>query len=322
MMRTAILDLPKQFAFSPVVTGGRLRKYPRAAVIGMGGSRLPSEIALAWKPELPLSIWNDYGLPPLPPSSAQKTLFVAASYSGNTEEVLDVFAAAQEKKYPLAAVAVGGKLIALAKERGVPYVQIPDTGIQPRSALGFMLRAILSLMGKSKALRSLDHLKDDLAPATWEREGRHLAETLRGRVPIFYASRRNSALAANWKIIFNETGKIPAFWNVLPEMNHNEMTGFDIKPPVKTLSDRFFIVLLEDADDHPRIQLRMKTLDKLLRNRGLPATSVRVGGATREEVIFSSIILASWTALATAENYGLEPEQVPMVEEFKQLITQ
>ncbi|MBI3115000.1 MAG: hypothetical protein HYZ09_00725 [Candidatus Kerfeldbacteria bacterium] len=320
MMQDAIKGFAKQFAFTPVVANGPVPRKPHTIVLGMGGSHLAADILAAWQPERSLTIHSDYGLPPLPPSVLKDSLVIASSYSGNTEEVLDGFAKAQQQGLAVAALAVGGKLLELANQNNVPYVQLPDTGIQPRSALGFSLLALLKLMGNEEGLQEAAKLSQTLKPEKLEPEGRALAEQFRGKVPVIYASTPNRAIAYNWKIKLNETGKIPAFMNVIPELNHNEMNGFDARDASRELSRQFAFIFLRDRNDHSRNQKRFEVVRQQYENRGFPVTILELKGKTPLEKIFRSLLVADWFAVHTAESYGLESEQVPMIEEFKQLI--
>ncbi len=320
-MKDAILNFPKQFAFEPVIgNGGAWRVPERVIACGMGGSALAADLLTAAKPEVALVVHRDYGLPAFPDAELKRHAVVAVSYSGNTEETLSSAEEAIRRGLPLAAVGVGGKLLALARERGLPHVAIPDTGIQPRSATGFLVRALLKLMGDAEGLRQTTELASALDPKAFMRQGEELAHDIRGAIPIIYASARNAPIARHWKIKFNETGKIPAFWNVLPELNHNEMTAFDGGGKTGKLGEQFSFILLHDSADHPRIGKRMAVLKKLLEDRKLPAHAVQLAGKNSFEKMFSSFLLADWAALYTAEAYGADPEHVPMVEEFKKLI--
>jgi glucose/mannose-6-phosphate isomerase len=317
-MRSAILNFAKQFSFEPKVENAKaLGAYDHFIVAGMGGSHLAADLLLMQRPELALKVHADYGLPARMNKDA---LVIASSYSGNTEETLDAYASARKRGLAVAAIAVGGKLLELAKKDGVPYVMLPDTGIQPRSALGFSLIALLAIIGDKKSLRAVGALAKTLDPSEYEPAGKELAAKLRGRVPVIYASSRNAALAYNWKIKFNETGKIPAFLNVLPELNHNEMTGFDVTGGNRGLAKSFHFLFLADDADHPRVQKRMEVLQTLYEDRGLPVERIDITDADPWHGAFASLLLADWTALALADAYGLESEQVPMVEEFKKRI--
>lgn len=319
MMTDAILSFPAQFTFDPVVAQPRHSKHDRFFYIGMGGSHLAADLALRWNPSLPLEVRSDYGLAE-GVALAKRPLVIAGSYSGNTEETIDGYKQARKRKIPVAVIASGGKLIELAKKDRVPFILLPNTGIQPRMALGFALRALLKLIGDEKGLRESTKLAETLKPLTYKKTGEAMAKTLHGKIPVVYASARNLSIAYNWKIKFNETGKIPAFYNILPELNHNEMNGFDVKKSTKKLSSTFHFIILTDKDDHPRVQKRMAILERLYLERGLKMETISISGKTVFEKIFGSLLTADWTAVALAGHYGLESEQVPMVEEFKRLL--
>jgi glucose/mannose-6-phosphate isomerase len=311
----------KQFEFEPVIeNAGKLKKFTKFVVAGMGGSHLAADIIRAWHPEVDIIVWSNYGLPPIAEKELKERLIILSSYSGSTEETIDAFTAAKAKKFSFAVVAAKGKLISLADKAKVPYVRIPDLHLQPRMATGLSLKAMLALMGEKNMLAEAKLLSTQLHPSREELRGKELARRIHGSVPIVYASTRNGALAMNWKIKFNETGKIPAFTNVVPELNHNEMTGFDVKTKTIPLSRNFHFIFLKDAGDDRRIIKRMNVLEKLYRDRGFKTEIVLLQGKTEIGKIFNALNLADWTAYYTAKMYGVEPEQVPMVEEFKKLI--
>ncbi len=318
-MEEAIRKFNTQFGWVPeVVNASELPKKSKFVVGGMGGSHLSAGLLVSSEPEIDIHIHRDYGVPTL--SDAKERFWIASSYSGNTEETIDFAKQALEKGYAVATISVGGKLLTFAQMNGLPHVVIPDTKIQPRSALGFGMKALRKLIGDEKLMLELSELSTILSPEGLEVKGRELARALRDSVPIIYASTRNSAVAYNWKIKMNETGKLPAFYNCLPELNHNEMTGFDAIETTEGLSRKFHFIFLTDNADHPKIQKRMSVTKKLYEERGFSVTEVPLDGKQALERIFNSLLIADWTALHLSKIYGTEAEQVPMVEEFKRLI--
>lgn len=321
MMKTAIINFPKQFTFQPkIANGAKLKKYKKFAAMGMGGSLHSVDIIKAWKPELDIISHRDYGLPAMPNADFSGRLFIVCSYSGNTEETLDGFEAALRLKLPVAVISKGGKLLEAARRRRIPYVQIPDTHIQPRCSLGFLSRAFMKLMGLEDGIEENAKLATLLDVEKSRKKGLALSKRLKNYVPVLYASRVNFPVVYNWKIKLNETGKIPAFYNVFPELNHNEINGFDVQKSTKDLCQSFYFIFFKDSGDHPRVQKRMDITKKIYESRGLPVEVLKLEGKNKLHKIFNSLVLADWTAYYTAENYGLESEQVPMVEEFKALI--
>jgi glucose/mannose-6-phosphate isomerase len=321
MIADDIKNYAKQFQYEPKVeNAAKLKKTKKFIVCGMGGSHLAADILQAWHPELDIIIWSSYGLPLLPEKELKDRLIIVSSYSGGTEETIDAFMTAQKKRLSVAVIATGKKLISLAEKYKVPYVQLPDFHSQPRMATGLSLMGTLALMGEKAWLAEAKTLGTQLSPAREEHRGKDLAKRLHDSVPIIYASDRNRAIAYNWKIKFNETGKIPAFMNVVPELNHNEMTGFDAKGRTTPLSRHFHFVFLKDGGDGPRIMKRLSVLEKLYKDRGFKVEIVLLQGKTELHKIFNALTLADWTAYHTGLLYGVDPELVPMVEEFKQSI--
>ncbi len=320
-MQEAIENFSTQLSYEPEIKNPKkLKKAENIIVCGMGGSHLAADLLKIALPTHSIFVHHDYGLPELPKKILDKSLVIMSSYSGNTEETISSLEEAKKRKLPIAIITVGGALLEFAIKHDIAYVEMPNTGIQPRSALGFSMKAILALIGQIKLNAEIKKLSESFLPKHFEHLGKALAEKLEGFVPVIYASFKNAALAYVWKIKFNETGKIPAFYNIFSELNHNEMTGFDIKEKTKSLSSKFHFLLIEDPCDDIRIQKRMRILKKLYEERSLPVSILRLSGERPIEKIFSSIILADWASFYTAKQYGADPEQVPMVEEFKKLV--
>lgn len=320
MMSEAIKNFPQQFSFAPVVeNAGALRPFTRVLICGMGGSHLAADLLPILTPGRRETVYSDYGLPELGEDDKAETILILSSYSGNTEEVIEAAHQAKTLGLNAAVIAVGGTLLQLAKDNNWPFVALPNTGVQPRSALGLATIGLLALLNETAALSEVQSFAN-FDGAHLQAQGQALAARLAGFVPVIYASHRNQALAYNWKIKFNETGKIPAFYNVIPELNHNEMNGYDYNAQTRALSERFRFIFLRDAADHPMNQKRFEVLAQLYADRGLPVEVIEITGATPTEKVFSNLLLADWTALGIAEQNGAEPEAVPMVEEFKHLI--
>ncbi len=320
-MEDAIKNLASQFSFSPTIENESKLKATNSFVLcGMGGSHLASGILKIINPQIDMYVHRDYGLPALSEKRFKNSLFIASSYSGNTEEVLDFADKALAGGYNLAVIATGGALVEFAKKNDLPHIVLPQTGVQPRSALGLSLISLVKLIGDEETLGELVNFGSKLKPEDFVESGKMLAEKLNGKVPVVYSSRANLAISYNWKIKFNETAKIPAFYNTFPELNHNEMTGFDVVDGTRGLSSNFHFIFIEDQNDSPKIMHRMETLANLLRSRGFEVEIISLSGNSSFEKIFNSLILADWTALALSKMYGTEPEKVPMVEEFKKLI--
>ncbi|MCL5016465.1 MAG: hypothetical protein M1312_02560 [Patescibacteria group bacterium] len=319
-MKDEILNFPRQFSYKPEIhNSGKFKMRREFIVAGMGGSHLAADLLKMWSPEISLIVHSDYNLPSLPKEKLRKTLTIANSYSGNTEETISAFESARKLNLPLIAIATGGKLLGLARKHKTPYIEIPKTNKEPRTAIGTSFVSLLKATGNNARLREARELSSMLEPKTAYAEAKGLVRKISERSLIIYSSERNHALAYIWKISMNETGKIPAFTNVFPELNHNEMNSFSRK--IKSAKNSpFYFLVLKSEDDPPRIQKRMSVLENLLQNRNRPVKEINFGHGSNLKDVFQNVMLAMWTSYFTAEEEGVNPDRVAMVEEFKRLL--
>ena len=150
MMDQSIKNFPKQFLFNPEIQNTeKLARARRFVVLGMGGSSLAAEILKMARPDIDIILHRDYDLPEI---DFKDALVIVSSFSGNTEETISGFEQARRENLPVAVISVGGKLIDSARESGIPFIQLPNDGIQPRMGLGYQIRALFKLIGLEKEL--------------------------------------------------------------------------------------------------------------------------------------------------------------------------
>lgn len=315
-----IREFPKQFLESwkivddhPDLESLARAKFRRIYFAGMGGSSLPADLLNdIYEGTLRIDVLRDYGLPA---SAGPEDLLIAASFSGNTEETLTTLEEGLKRGVPSIAICNGGQLEKNAKEVGVPWIHIPDC-IQPRCALGNFYATMLGLLFKmgriespESELKRLEFFLEGFQDAA-ETRGKKLAAALKDRVPIVYGPSRFQGVCRIWKIKFNENAKIQSFYNVLPELNHNEMVGYTrllMKPALIFLESRFM---------HPRIERRMEVMKELLGGE-MPVLRVPAAGDTPLQEMFASLLIADYASYYLAAEYGVDPGPVAMVESFK-----
>jgi len=320
MLIDILRDFPKQFSWEPKIENEKnLRQKDNFIVAGMGGSHLSAGIIKSLLPEIDIYVHSDYGLPNM--ANPDNALVIASSYSGNTEETIGALDTAMKNNISCAVVASGGKLIEIAKENNLPYVKMPDIKSQPRFALGYSFVSILKMMGENSLLNQAGMLAEKLNSKKAEEKGAELSKKLQNKIPVIYSSAKYGPAAYIWKIKFNETSKIPAFFNVFPELNHNEMTGFDTKEKTFQLMEKFHFIFLKDQDDNPHALRRMEATRNLLEKQELKVEVLTLEGESPMRKVFDSLMVADWASYYLAEFYGNDPERVPIVEEFKKIIS-
>lgn len=290
------------------------RRFRNIYYSAMGGSSFPADLVNDFLfPQRILTLVRDYRLPAV---CGKEDLVFSASFSGNTEETLAVFQQAVRKKMSVVALANGGGLKELAASSGEAlFLQIPDC-LQPRLAAGYFFSCILGALYKlgyiESKLKELEALTDFLCrrQSDFETLGEKIAKDLVGFVPMIYGPGHMEASCRVWKIKFNENVKIHSFYNIFPEINHNEMIAYSnliLNPAIIYLISRF---------SHERVKKRMAVMKKILLPR-VPVIEIPLSGTAPLEEIFESLAVSDYTSYYLAKIYGNDPEKVEMIEDFK-----
>lgn len=292
---------------------------------GMGGSALAGLLSETWPGyKIPFALSRDYDIPPY---VSDKTLFIAASYSGNTEETISALAQAEAKGAFIVVIASGGRLAEIAKEKGYIFAEIPKAE-QPRYAVLYNLKAVLQIMDHcgvftdGDALKELDGIEDFLhkASAIWQPDvktadnpAKQLAQELMGKSVVVYSGPKLFPAAYKWKISVNENAKQVAWTNQLPEFNHNEFLGWSKQPVEKP----YAIVDLRSHLEHPRTQKRFEVTERLLSGMRPAPHIVQIEGQNLAEQLLWTVVFGDFVTLYLGLLNGLNPAPVELVEKFK-----
>lgn len=301
-------------------------KFDNIIINGMGGSALPAELLSETFSQYtengiqyPVYINRDYSSSKYIKDSS---IIFAISYSGNTEETLSAYETAISENRVVIAMAAGGALIERARELEQPYVVIPNPNpdFQPRYATLYILKAIIETLIQFGVLTDtvrdkIVDLVNQVKPQDFESKGESLANIIKGKTPVVYATCEYKLAAHLWKIKINENAKTPCFWNYVPELNHNEMVGFT-NPQAN-----FQFILLQNEVETSRNIKRFNKLKQLFESRGLSIIDVIVPDfGNKLANLVAMTLIGDWTAYYLALSYGIDPTPVDMVEEFKLLM--
>jgi glucose/mannose-6-phosphate isomerase len=303
------------------------RHIDNIVLAGMGGSALAVQMLKVWlKPELniPLEIVRSYTLPNY---VNRHTLVIASSYSGNTEETLSCLDQAMSLGSQIGIISSGGQLIDIAMRNKIAHVPLPIK-LPARMSLIYQLRALISLLSNfgvvdkskmSEISSTFDWLHEESlkwAPnvPTHNNYAKKLAMQAVGKTAIFYGGELTASLAYKWKISWNENAKNIAFWNELPEFNHNEFIGWTSHPIEKPFAVFDIISDLEN----PQILKRFKVSDKLLSGKRPKSIEINLAGDSLIKQLLWGSILADFTSIYLAILNNVNPTPVPLIEKLKQ----
>jgi glucose/mannose-6-phosphate isomerase len=298
-------------------------------VTGMGGSAIGGALARAALSDhatRPIFVTRAYGLPPW---TTPDTMVLCASYSGDTEETLACYESAGALGARRTVATTGGRLAEMAHADGVPVIPLPG-GFQPRAAVAYMTVAALevaALCGAGPRLTSeidvaashTEQLVAEWGPEAAEDSlAKDIARGLHGTTPVIAGAGLTSPIAYRWKTQINENSKQPAFWNELPELDHNEIAGWEGAQD----AGRFSAVFLDDSDAHPRVKERMDLTEQAIAANAVASFRLETRGETTIERVISLVLLGDLVSLYLATLRGVDPGPVKAIDALKAALEQ
>ena len=311
---------------SSLVLQNDFSQVDKVVVAGMGGSAIGGDVTAALIQEeltVPFIISRGYQLPNW---VDDHTLVICSSYSGDTEETLSALNDAQIRNALICSITTGGALVEKCLSSGFDVIKIPG-GLQPRAALAFSFVPMLYLLEKIGriSLKSISWLKKtaDLLKGVREQYSVDkesnpawtLAQKIKYRLPIIYTDAdKLNAVAVRLKGQFCENGKMLAYNNYLPEMNHNEIVGWENN---NDLFGQYFVLWLQDKDDHHRVKIRQKATQRILKQSGVEQQVIKMGEKSFPERFLHMIHYGDWLSYWCALAHGSDPGPVEKIAQIK-----
>jgi glucose/mannose-6-phosphate isomerase len=332
-MLQRLLDFPQQCRCAlRIATEAEIifeqRDFRNVVFAGLGGSAIGADLVrsyLYFESKLPIVVAREYELPAY---VDRQTLVFVSSYSGNTEETLSAYAQAKEKTAYIIAVSSGGKLKEYALKDKITFIEVPK-GIPPRAALGYSSIVLLGLLAKLGLIKNIDasfaemagvleELRDkNLKPTIAQKDNvsKYIAAKLFNKLTFIYSSSVHfDAVATRFRGQLSENSKALALTHVFPEMNHNEIVGWE--NPQKLFKD-FVVIMLRDKFMHPRVAMRMDITKEVIKKEGVNVLEIWSRGQDLLARMFSLIYIGDFISFYLAILYGIDPTPVEKVNYLK-----
>jgi len=318
-------QLATDFVYTPAFTAGTITNVVYGA---MGGSALAALLIPTWPSlQLPFEVVRNYDIPAY---VGPETLFIACSYSGNTEETIEALQQAAAAGAQIAVITGGGKLADIARDQGYPLCILPKVQ-QPRFAVFYNFKALVQLLAQA-GLCALDAAEfeavqdflrteaEQLLPtvATRQNLAKQIALECMGKSVVMYAGPKLAPTAYKWKIGFNESAKQVAWWDQYPEFNHNEFIGWSKQPEQKP----YTVIDLRSTLEHPRVQKRFEVTERLLSGMRPSPLVVNVHGETMLQQLLWTVMLGDFVSVYTGLLNNVDPTPVELVEKFKKVLAE
>jgi glucose/mannose-6-phosphate isomerase len=313
-------QLPKDYA-----------NIDKVVVLGMGGSVIGDDLVrslLSSKKKPIIFVNRDYDLPAF---VDDRTLVIASSYSGSTEETLSAFSQALQKKCKKLVMTTGGRLKELAEDAGVPVFLI-DYVAQPRAAIGYGFMSLIAFLQKlgliedKKAeveamIQDLEKLLAELKEtvSTGSNQAKQLASKLHGKIAVIYGAGIVSEVAHRWKTQINENSKAWAFYETFSELNHNAVVGYQFP---QELASRIYVVMLRCPSLHPRILIRYQITGELLEQSGISHQTIDSQGKSELSQTMGLVYLGDWVSYYLAMLNEIDPTPIKAIDYLKKRLTE
>jgi glucose/mannose-6-phosphate isomerase len=300
-------------------------KPDNVIVTGMGGSAIGGELLKDYarsQAQVSIEINRDYTLPGY---ADKRSLVIVVSYSGETEETLSAFLDAQRRHCMVFCISSGGSLLEFAEKLNVPYLRVPAE-MPPRAASPYLFVPQLVLFEK---MRLVSGVSQDLNEGTKLLEetncenfpenpmksnpAKSLASGINGTVPVVYGFGIYRGVALRWKQQFNENAKVPAKWEAFPELDHNEIVGWE---RAGEQAKAFSTVFIRDKTEAAEIRSRIETT-KALMPKASNKFEVWSQGKSTLAKILSTILIGDFTSIYLAVLRGVDPTPVQTIVTLK-----
>ena len=333
-MLSFCVEAPRHYAKAAKLAETLSVDYPRPNTIivaGMGGSGIGGELLKDWTRDriaVPVEVCKEYSLPAY---ANNNTLVFVVSYSGETEETLSVFCEAIKRKCMIICISSGGKLHEFAEKLGFPHLLVPS-GMAPRATLPYLFMPLITTLERiglvssvadeiSETARVLEQVSADNSPEKplSRNFSKKLAANIKGTVPAIYGFGFYRTVAQRLKTQFNENSKNPAKWEFFPELDHNEIVGWE---EAAEFAKCFSIVFIRDAEEPAEIRQRIEVTKELMSRQVEKLFEVHSRGESRLAKMASVICTGDFTSVYLAVLRGIDPMPVKTITLLKQKLEQ
>lgn len=310
-------QLSEALAIGSDVNASSNTKIENVLTCGLGGSGIGAKISKLLNRDflsVPVDSINDYNIPTF---VSDKTLVIATSYSGNTEETLMAVEACITKGATIAVIASDGTLLELAKENKWLHYVLPG-GEQPRAMLAysliqhfFIFKAfnLINYDFESQVLKTIDTI-NGLEDKVKE-EALLVAQACHGKIPIIYANPLLEGVAIRFRQQINENSKMLCWHAVIPEMNHNELVGW------AGGNDSFAVIKLNNDMEFYRNTKRWEFCKPVIEEKTTNIIEINAFGKSILEQALYLIHLTDWVSFYLSDLNAVDPIEVNVISSLK-----
>ena len=273
---------------------------------------------------MPISVVRDFNLPfALNPGS----LFIACSYSGETQETISLFHQALEAGSQAIVISSGGRLSEEAQSRGIPILKVNAPG-EPRNATTYSLLLLLGALhrldlvqtGDEVVRASAEDLRKRVAQLeegvpTQDNPAKLLAMELKEKLILIYGGGLFTGMARRWKTQFNENAKVWAFFETIPELLHNAVESYGT---TEGPGGQLMVLLLQPRVEGEAAGPHYQVVSQLLRQNAVLSRILQGETGHPLSQMLAMLLLGDYVSYYLALLRGVDPSLIPAIRAAKE----
>jgi len=306
-------------------------KFSSVVILGMGGSGVAGDFVRVLLRNSRIAVHACKNSRP-PAFVNRGTLVIAITYSGKTQETLEALDASLNSEAKCIVVTASRELGSLCEEKKIPWIFTPWNGYS-RASFGYILVPVLGILNRiglfptlesdiSEAIMVLNEIREECGPnvTLHKNPARLLALALADALPVTYGEYNfTDVVALRWKQQLNENAKVHCYYDIFPELLHNEIEAWDGGTGHAEQGEHSVLMFLRDSmherDNH--FEQRIEAAKYLAERNGAKVFELWTKGKSELARLLSLTYMADFVSIYLAASRGINPEVTDNIDYIK-----
>ena len=142
-----------------------------------------------------------------------------------------------------------------------------------------------------------------------------MAHAIQGRVPVIYTtSGLNESVGRRFKGQLNENSKMHAWIAEYPEMNHNEIVGWET---AENAGDRYCVINIIESSMNRRVAARIDVINYLLGERKIDILKIEGKSGSFKARLVECVYFCDWVSYYLAILNEKDPGEIDYIHYLK-----
>jgi len=266
-------------------------EFDKVAVVGFGINGVSGHLLkdyLSSKKEV--IVVEDFVLPE---NFNSKTLVFILDFSGDSEDIVQLYRNALRKGCQIVCVSSGGKLETLCSKQSKTHIRIPY-GIYDEESLPYFFFSMIVVLHNAKYIEDQNVFLNDvvkiLKKDIFIQKGEELAKRMRGKIPLIYSTKKYYSVGYSWKNFINKFAGSHVFTNSLIDAEYSDAWAFN------KLNGNYYVTIIRDNEEDLRVKKSVDSLKNKVKLAGVDIIEIGITGSCYLTKLLSAVLIGLWTS--------------------------